>query len=215
MAEKVNSRNLRWPPKQMLLQKGWMNIAMASRLGEMVEKRTGSPRFLKMGGTHSQFSITSCLMGSYSLLNIYQANRMSKQTESLGMPGILQTWNFIAQSNNLDIQQPSLYPGCAINFKCSMKVPSKHHSNRCNATVFEQNVSIRYPLQSDKLHSEKRRSRKGRTGGNSYTNMANTALVSSSVRDINVMPTAVESLPELLFGSRGNKRSLVKTSREN
>ena len=81
--------------------------------------------------------------------------------------------------------------------------------------MFEQNVSIRYPLQSDKLHSEKRRSRKGRTGGNSYTNMANTALVSSSVRDVNVMPTAVESLPELLFGSRGNKRSLVKTGREN
>ena len=36
-------------------------------------------------------------------------------------------------------------------------------------------------------------SRKGRTNDNGYTNMASTTWVSSSVRDVNAMPTAVDT----------------------
>ena len=77
---------------------------------------------------------------------------------------------------------------------CSMETQSKQHSNRCNATVLEQNVFICFPpFQSGKLNSEEGLSRKGKTNDNSYTNMTNTTLVSSSVRDVNAMPTSVDT----------------------
>ena len=60
------------------------------------------------------------------------------------------------------------------------------------------------PFQSYKSNSEKGPSRKGRTNDNSYTNMANTTLVSSSVRDFNVMSTAVGTIA----------RSTVRSSRK-
>ena len=69
----------------------------------------------------------------------------------------------------------------------------------------EQKVSIRFPpFQSDKLDSEKGPSRKGRTNDNSYTNIANTNLVSSSVRDVSAMPTVVDT----------TARSTVRSSRK-
>ena len=43
MAEDFNSRNLRGPLKQMLLQKGGEHIAVESQQGKMVEKRTATP----------------------------------------------------------------------------------------------------------------------------------------------------------------------------
>ena len=86
-----------------------------------------------------------------------------------------------------------------------MEIRSKQHSNRCNTTVLEQNVSTRFPaFQPGNLNSEKGRSGKGRINDNSYTNMANTTLVSSSVRDVNAMPTAVDTIP----------RSTAKSSRK-
>ena len=86
-----------------------------------------------------------------------------------------------------------------------MEARSKQHSNRCNATVLEQNFSICFPpFQSDKSNSEKGPSRKGRTNDNSYTNMANTTLVPSSVRDVYAMSTAVETIT----------RSTVRSSRK-
>ena len=76
-----------------------------------------------------------------------------------------------------------------------MEARSKKHSNRCNVTVLKQNFSICFPsFQSYKSNSEKGPSRKGRTNYNSYTNMANTTLVSSSVRDFNVISTAVDTI---------------------
>ena len=49
------------------------------------------------------------------------------------------------------------------------------------------------PFQSDKLNSKKGLSRKDRTN-DSYTNMANTTSVFSSVRDVNAMPTDVDMI---------------------
>ena len=87
----------------------------------------------------------------------------------------------------------------------SMEARSKKHSNRCNVAVLEQNVSICFPpFQSYKSNSEKGLSRKGRTNDNNNTNMANTTLVSSSVRDFNVMSTAVGTIA----------RSTVRSSRK-
>ena len=47
------------------------------------------------------------------------------------------------------------------------------------------------PFQSDKSNSEKGPSRKGKANDNSYTSMANTTSVTSAVRDVNAMSTAV------------------------
>ena len=69
---------------------------------------------------------------------------------------------------------------------CSMQARSNQHSSRCNVTVLELHVSIRFPpFQSDKSNSEKGPSRKGGANDNSCTNM--------SVRDVNVMPTVVDT----------------------
>ena len=61
-----------------------------------------------------------------------------------------------------------------------------------------------FPFQSDKSNSEKGASRKGRVNDNTYTNMANTTLVYTSVRDVNTVPTAVGTIA----------RSTVRSSRK-
>ena len=77
---------------------------------------------------------------------------------------------------------------------CSVQARSNQHSSRCNVTVLKLHVSICFPpFQSDKSNSEKGPSRKGGANDNSCTNMANTTLQSSSVRDVNVMPTVVDT----------------------
>ena len=87
----------------------------------------------------------------------------------------------------------------------SIEARSKQHSNRSNATVLEQNFSICFPpFQSGKSNSEKGASRKGRVNDNTYTNMANTTLVYTSVRDVNTVPTAVGTIA----------RSTVRSSRK-
>ena len=60
------------------------------------------------------------------------------------------------------------------------------------------------PFQSDKSNSEKGPSRKRRANDNSYTNIANTTLVSSSVRNVNAVSTAVDT----------TSRSTVRSSRK-
>ena len=73
-----------------------------------------------------------------------------------------------------------------------MEARPKQHSSRWNVTVLEQNVPIRFPpFQCDNSNSEKGSPKKGRTNDNSYTNIGNTTLVSSSVRDVNTRYTAV------------------------
>ena len=79
-----------------------------------------------------------------------------------------------------------------------MGARSKQHSNRCNAVV------LPLPFQSDNLNYENAPPRKGRRNDNSYTNMANTTLVYSSVRDVNAMPTAADT----------TARSTVRSSRK-
>ena len=69
-----------------------------------------------------------------------------------------------------------------------------------------------FPFQSDKSNSEKGPSRKRRTN-NSYSNMANTTLVSSFVRDVNVMPTAVETTVRSTFRS-SRKQTPFSSKRE-
>ena len=60
------------------------------------------------------------------------------------------------------------------------------------------------PFQSDKSNSEKGPSRKGRKNDDSYTNITNTTLLSSSVKDVIAMPTAVNTIV----------RSAVRSSRK-
>ena len=60
------------------------------------------------------------------------------------------------------------------------------------------------PFQTDKSNSEKGPSRKRRANDNSYTNIANTTLVSSSVRNVNAVSTAVNT----------TSRSTVRSSRK-
>ena len=83
---------------------------------------------------------------------------------------------------------------------------SKLCSNRCNATVLKHIVFICFPpFQSEKSNSEKGLSRTGRTNNNSYTSMANTTLVSSSVRHVNTMPTAVDTTARSVGRSSRNQ----------
>ena len=86
-----------------------------------------------------------------------------------------------------------------------MEARSKQQSNRCNVIVLEQNVPICFPpFQSDKSNFQKGPSRKIRTNDTCYTNMANTTSVCSSVRDVNAMPTTVETIA----------RSTIRSSRK-
>ena len=64
---------------------------------------------------------------------------------------------------------------------------------QCNS-VGKKRFRMLSPVSVDKSNSEKGPSRKGRTNDNSYTNMANTTLVSSSVTDGNAMSTAVDAI---------------------
>ena len=110
---------------------------------------------------------------------------------------------WISNSGPLCIQTvPSTF-----TMRC-MEAPSKQHSNRCNATVLEQNVSpICFPsFQSDKSNSKKGPSRKGRTNDNSYINMANTILVFSFVRDVNAMPSTVDTTARSAVRSSGEQK---------
>ena len=66
----------------------------------------------------------------------------------------------------------------------SLEAQSKQYSNRCNATVLQKCLISR-------ILKSRVPSRKGRTNGNSYTNMADTTLISSSIRDVNAIPIAV------------------------
>ena len=97
---------------------------------------------------------------------------------------------------------------------CGMEGWSKQNSNRCNATVLEQNVSICFPLfHSDNSNSEQGPSRKGRTNDNSYTKMRNTTLVSNSVRYVEMqfpLLLLLKPLPDLLLDLQGNKHPLVQ-----
>lgn len=69
----------------------------------------------------------------------------------------------------------------------------------------EQNICIcTPPFQSDNSNSDKGLSRKGRPNDNSYTSIANITLVSSSVRDVDAMSTAVDT----------TTRSTVRSSRK-
>ena len=62
------------------------------------------------------------------------------------------------------------------------------------------------PFQSDKLNSKKGLSRKDRTN-DSYTNMANTTSVFSSVRDVNAMPTDVDMIARSTARSSRKQKS--------
>ena len=62
------------------------------------------------------------------------------------------------------------------------------------------------PFQSDKLNSKKGLSRKDRTN-DSYTNMANTTWVFSSVRDVNAMPTDVDMIARSTARSSRKQKS--------
>ena len=74
-------------------------------------------------------------------------------------------------------------------------IAGKPFPNRYNAAVLGQNVSIcLLYFQSNKSNSDKGPSWKGRTNDNSYTNMANTTLVSSSIWDFNAILNAVDTL---------------------
>ena len=99
----------------------------------------------------------------------------------------------LENKNNLPLQWTSLHTGCAINFQ--QYVAGKPFPNKHNAAVLVQNLSIcLLSFQSDKSNSEKGQSWKGRTNDNSYTNMANTTLVSSSIWDFNAILTAVDTI---------------------
>ena len=124
------------------------------------------------------------------------------ETASKHVSGHNQTF-WISSSGPLCIQTvPS-----TSTIRC-MEARSKQHSNICNATVLEQNVSpICFPpFQSDKSNSEKGPSRKCRTNDNNYTNMANTTLVSSSVRDDNAMPSTVDTTARSAVRSSGKQK---------
>ena len=62
------------------------------------------------------------------------------------------------------------------------------------------------PFQCDKLNSKKGLSRKDRTN-DSYTNMANTTSVFSSVRDVNAMPTDVDMIARSTARSSRKQKS--------
>ena len=62
------------------------------------------------------------------------------------------------------------------------------------------------PFQSDKFNSKKGLSRKDRTN-DSYTNMANTTSVFSSVRDVNAMPTDVDMIARSTARSSRKQKS--------
>ena len=81
---------------------------------------------------------------------------------------------------------------------------------QCNS-VGTKCFHILPPFEFDKSNSEKGPSRKGRTNDNSYTNMANRTLVSSSVREVNAMPTAVDTIADLLLDPQENNHFLVQT----
>ena len=68
----------------------------------------------------------------------------------------------------------------------------------------QQSRNKMFPYASFQSDADRCPSRKGRTNDNSYTNMANTTLVSSSVRDVNAMLTAVDTI----------SRSTVRSSRK-
>ena len=68
----------------------------------------------------------------------------------------------------------------------------------------QQSWNKMFPYASFQSDADRGPSRKGRTNDNSYTNMANTTLVSSSVRDVNAMLTAVDTI----------SRSTVRSSRK-
>ena len=94
-----------------------------------------------------------------------------------------------------------------------MEARSKQSTNRCNATVLEQNVSPIYfpPFQSDKSNSEKGPSRKGRTNDNSYTNMANATSWYPLLLEMPMQcPVLLTSLSDLLLDPQGNKHPLVQ-----
>ena len=74
---------------------------------------------------------------------------------------------------------------------------------QCNSVGTKFSIGFP-PFRSIKSNSEKDPSRKGRRNDNSYTNMANTTLVSSSVRDVNAMPTTLDTIA----------RSSVRSSRK-
>ena len=86
---------------------------------------------------------------------------------------------WISSSGHLNIQAVS-----STSKIHSLGAQFKQYSNRCNATVLQKCLISRI-LKSQVP------SRKGRTNDNSYSNMANTTLESSSVKDVNAMPTAV------------------------
>ena len=161
---------------------------------EMVEKRTGRPqkcfrtngceicssefdkKSLKFSHSYSNaqqsYPILSLTTGRYS-----QSGAFKNQTECTGRLGVLkvkgllkletaskhvsqhiQTF-WISNSGPLYIQD--VLSTSAIH---STETLFKHYSNRCNATVLEQNVSICFPpFESDKSNSEKHPSRKDRT----------------------------------------------------
>ena len=97
-----------------------------------------------------------------------------------------------------------MHAGCAINFR-SMEARCKQHSNSVGTKCFHILLPP-FSLISQIL----RKVRKGRKIDNSYTNMANTTLVSSSLRDVNVMPTAVDTIARSTVRSSGNKHPLVQ-----
>lgn len=74
---------------------------------------------------------------------------------------------------------------------------------QCNSSGAKY-LYMHSPFQSDNSNSDKGLSRKGRPNDNSYTSIANITLVSSSVRDVDAMSTAVDN----------TTRSTVRSSRK-
>ena len=69
------------------------------------------------------------------------------------------------------------------------------------------------PFQCDKSNSKKSLSRKKRRNDNSYTNMTNTTLVSSSVRDVNAIPTAADTNARFTGRSSRKQTPLVQNGK--
>ena len=146
---------------------------------------------------------------------------MSKQTGSLGIPVIPQTWTaskHVSEHNQILCISNS-WPLCiqvvsSTSTICIMETRYKQHNNRCNATVLEQNVSICFPPSPFNLISRILKKvcqeEVKQMIIHSYTDMANTTLLSSSVTDVNAMPTAVDATARSIVTSSKNKPPLVQ-----